>query len=511
MSKTAKILTLVLAFCLVLTAVGCKENGAGGNPFNPPKDLMTTEEYHAELEKLLAKEDMSQVDDAFLAELDKLGDRLEDQIRYNTEDITECSGTKYYVSSINGNDENDGKSPETAFATLDKINKITVKEGDLVLFERGSFFRGFISAKSGVSYSAYGKGHKPIISSSVDGTEGEWEETETENVWVYSEKVNAADVGSVVFDFGLETECYADKADSIKKLKKEYQFVHAGGKSEQRPVNNKIYLYSKGNPAEKFETIEISTSSDNISMSTYAKDITVNNIEFRYGNNPYFKTGVSNITMSYCISSFAGGTYDNGGTRLGGGAGAWLECDNLVYDHCYFYEQFDSGVTPQHVGSLEGDKKPSIFANFITKDCLFEKCEYTLEYFQSQTGTDEDCFKNMYFGYNFCRLGGYGFGDKPSASAYIKSWGHENNCYDCVIEYNVFDRAAATSIEVMNKKKDDSLLPTLRKNIYIQQEGKKFATLHSGTYKYTKEDIAKVNALDFDNDSVHFFAPAEEK
>ena len=43
---------------------------------------------------------------------------------------------KYYVSN-SGNDSNDGKSPENAWATIDRVNRETFTAGDEILFERG--------------------------------------------------------------------------------------------------------------------------------------------------------------------------------------------------------------------------------------------------------------------------------------------------------------------------------------------------------------------------------------
>ena len=48
--------------------------------------------------------------------------------------------TTYYVSSLTGNDENDGLTPSTPFASLNKINEISLCAGDKVLLERGSVF-----------------------------------------------------------------------------------------------------------------------------------------------------------------------------------------------------------------------------------------------------------------------------------------------------------------------------------------------------------------------------------
>ena len=78
------------------------------------------------------------------------------------------SGTKYYFSE-NGLSSNDGLSPETPKNSLfDLEHNIQLKPGDVVLFERGSMFRGTITARTGVTYSAYGEGAKPIICGSTE-------------------------------------------------------------------------------------------------------------------------------------------------------------------------------------------------------------------------------------------------------------------------------------------------------------------------------------------------------
>ena len=49
-------------------------------------------------------------------------------------------GTTYYVSSLHGATDNNGTSQSTPFASLLKINEITLQPGDRVLLERGSVF-----------------------------------------------------------------------------------------------------------------------------------------------------------------------------------------------------------------------------------------------------------------------------------------------------------------------------------------------------------------------------------
>ena len=58
----------------------------------------------------------------------------------NARDIETFSGKVYYVSQ-NGDDKNDGLSPERAIKTHARVGKLSLEAGDAVLFERGSVFR----------------------------------------------------------------------------------------------------------------------------------------------------------------------------------------------------------------------------------------------------------------------------------------------------------------------------------------------------------------------------------
>lgn len=92
------------------------------------------------------------------------------------EDQKDDVGTTYYVSSRNGDDLNKGTSEDEAFATLDKINEITLQPGDEVLLERGSVFedqylhvKGSGDAKDPIIISAYGEGDMPQINANGKG------------------------------------------------------------------------------------------------------------------------------------------------------------------------------------------------------------------------------------------------------------------------------------------------------------------------------------------------------
>ena len=100
----------------------------------------------------------------YLAEFEALCERRKQEIR-NTKDIDprEIACITYYVSN-DGDDANDGRTPETAWKTITKLNEANLKAGDCVRFRRGALFRGVrVNCKAGVTYTAYGEGEKPCF------------------------------------------------------------------------------------------------------------------------------------------------------------------------------------------------------------------------------------------------------------------------------------------------------------------------------------------------------------
>lgn len=82
----------------------------------------------------------------------------------------DVTGTNYYFDSENGNDFNNGLSPETAWKSVEKMQEIALQPGDNILFRRGGTFTGVmeISGKghhdAHIVVDAYGTGNKPCIS-----------------------------------------------------------------------------------------------------------------------------------------------------------------------------------------------------------------------------------------------------------------------------------------------------------------------------------------------------------
>lgn len=88
---------------------------------------------------------------------------------YPLERLEDRAAATFYVDAQNGDDQNDGLSPQTAYQTLQKISSRFFRPGDRILFKRGCTFVGNASLKGlGLAahrlyIGAYGEGKDPII------------------------------------------------------------------------------------------------------------------------------------------------------------------------------------------------------------------------------------------------------------------------------------------------------------------------------------------------------------
>ncbi|MBP2445273.1 right-handed parallel beta-helix repeat-containing protein [Rhizobium leguminosarum] len=83
--------------------------------------------------------------------------------------------TTYYVNSAIGSNQNSGTSEKSAFATLSKVESLTLKAGDSVLLAKGGVFNEQFdikysgSASAPIKIGSYGTGDAPVIHSGGDG------------------------------------------------------------------------------------------------------------------------------------------------------------------------------------------------------------------------------------------------------------------------------------------------------------------------------------------------------
>ncbi len=427
--------------------------------------------------------------EAYLKEVDKLAEEKKQAILNSKTEVT-VTGTSYYVDATNGNDDNDGKTPETAWKTVDRVNKATLKRGDGVFFKRGDIYRTRMQTKGGVTYSAYGEGEKPrFYGSPENGADAsKWTLMEgTTNIWVYATEM--VDVGAIILD-GKEAalkeipdliggEHYVRKKKDVvfdikTELNEDLEFYCAIKSKNMGTDKGKIYFRcDKGNPGTIYKDIEFNTKNNVIGVG--GEDITFDNICVMYGGSHGIGSGTTkNLTVQNCTFGWIGGAiqhYNDNGTvtRFGNGVEIYGGCDGYVIDNCYVYQCYDAGITHQYGNGTNNNSMYNItYSNNLIEDCI-----YSIEYFNGDAvgGTAIRDGKNYKVIGNILRRAGYGFGNQRpdgNASSHLKGWTSRNE-YEkgsYIIENNIFDRGMWSLVQTQATY--DAWCPLYDNNTFIQ-------------------------------------------
>lgn len=474
--------------------------------FELPSDAVTSEQYIKALKQQSSTLTVPAIQDG----IQMLADKRIEEIR-NTKTDIEVKGTAYYVAS-DGDDTKDGKTPENAWKTLDKVNTASLKADDVVFFKRGDTFRGQLKTKSGVTYSAYGEGNKPNIfgwhKNLADGSL--WEETEINGIWKYKEPVRE-DVGNIIFDDSIHTRkvIRSNEKDgkhldhragrefnTWKDLTENLTFFHdstsAADSAPEGAVRDTGYVYlrcEEGNPGVLYDSIEMAKKVHVISNGG-ANNVRIDNLCIAYGGAHGISAGkCDGLTVTNCEFKWIGGsiqTVITGNkynrtwpTPYGNAVEIYGQATNYTVDNCYIWQAYDAAVT--HQGSNSGNLACD---NIRYTNNVIEKCVYAVEIFygESTNKSDKRNMNGTYIENNILRMGG-GFGhfQRPDTgvTALIRNGGILNNTTNYIVKNNIFDRSLSKIIQAGN---DGGSKAQYFDNIYVQAKNATFCTRLGKTY-----------------------------
>ncbi len=425
---------------------------------------------------------------------------------------TDLSGIKnvYYVSP-NGNDENNGKSPETAWKTLAKVNSVNVGFKSAILFERGGYWRGQIKAKSNVTYGAYGEGEKPVISGSLKNYANAslCTATDVPNVYKCTDTLN--NVGVIVFDHdkyahgnydGLygKNRILSVNIKDYKGLCEDLEFFS---------TDRELYLYCEGgNPGRRFSSIEIGTRADVIDGAPY--NCTVDNLSIKHTGAHGVGFGSSkNITVKNCEFSWLGGSllgdFGTTTTQYGNAVEIYGDCDGYyVYDN-WMYQIYDTAVT--HQFAMRDDSECTM-KDIEYRGNLMEYVHWGIEFYISESTNDRRVMKDYIAHHNVLREGGYGWGSivtdrQGIARLYSCSTLYADNS-NLRCEYNVIDRCAGYLIDVFTDSSE-----VFDSNIYVQNEDKKLGILKKEKCGTSRDAAIRIAENLGDKNAIVIFLPSK--
>ncbi len=376
-------------------------------------------------------------------------------------------GTTYYVSP-KGDDNNNGLSKSTPWRSGKRLNAATFKAGDLILFERGGVWRDVrFYVPNGVSLGAYGSGPKPqLLGSDKNYADAKlWTKTQYTNIWsikLDDSDANARmcgpfeDVGNIVFDYGKV--CASTNLKLTKGgVKKDFDYYY------DKDANLLYMYYSKGNPAEDYDSIEICTYE--AVMRLAGTNHTIENLCVKYTGVHAISAGVSSgITIRGCEIGYIGGSFLDSKTRYGNGIEFYGACKNNLVENNWVYQCYDAGYTNQGPGWHE---------NIVVRGNLLEYSPYNIEIFTTKE-MNTGGLRNCTYEDNYVRFAGFGFGTKNRIGgttrfvANVNMYDYISHCENTVFSNNVFDSSWRFQFSHAYPNDSQKRGPTITGNTWIQ-------------------------------------------
>jgi len=281
---------------------------------------------------------------------------------------TTLKAADYYLDPIGGDDARSGTSPDRAWASLEKVNALTLGPGDGVRLRRWGRWQGSLSPRgsgtpeSPIRVSAYGEGARPVI----DGGSGPAVLLTDQAGWIIEglEVTNRKDCGQDALHAraapGKPRTAWLRIRDCVARGAGG-SGIHVGadddGNLDQVTIedclayeNQRSGIFVQGSYFDRVRSIAIRRSTahgngaDGIKIYSAREGLIEHCIAYRNGWREDARVGIwcwnaEDITIQFCESyeNCTPGTQDGGGFDID-----WL-CANCVIQYCYAHDNEGAG------------------------------------------------------------------------------------------------------------------------------------------------------------------------
>ena len=286
--------------------------------------------------------------------------------------------------AANGDDGNDGKSPETAWRSVARLNA-GLPAGGTARLRRGDVFYGTLEVKGGIdrdhrtTVTSFGEGPKPVISctKNLRDDPGIWNlRYPNFNIWSMdlTNPANYTGVDSADANPGFLL------VDGAVMPWKRFSCDDVNGQWDFAGEDGRLHVYSTDNPALLSHDIRVAVNVHGVKLHSHT---VVSNLAVKaVGAHGMFAgwraTPTIDIRISDCVFENIGGSElvnfsPEIRVRYGNGVEFGSNCADAVVERCAFRGVYDVAFTMQGYPSAIGWKDISM------RDCLVVDCSQAFE------------------------------------------------------------------------------------------------------------------------------------
>ncbi len=347
----------------------------------------------------------------------------------------------YYLSAL-GSDDADGRTPETAWATVRHAAEALPSSGSKLLLRRGDTFFGEFAPPWGCDVGAYGSGDRPIVTmfkilNRADGWVGHapgiWKidlgSADTHDGYTTTSDAN---IGFLMVDRAVKAALQPD----IASLREPWDFY-------ADILTNTLYVATPGNPANLADDIRAAPNCDikNGSGAVIYCSNGANAIHDIHitgtGGCGVAGTG-PDVHIYNCLIDFIGGSLLIGQTRWGNGISNWVNAKRWLIERNEIAQVYDTAWSAQGTAGSDGGWEDMTFRDNHVHDCT-----QSIE-FWSQGSPSAVGFRRILVERNLCERAGYSvFSDvRPDQKVRVQllTYFWETPA-DIIIQNNTFDQA----------------------------------------------------------------------
>lgn len=293
------------------------------------------------------------------------------------------AGEVRYLAA-NGDDGNDGKSPETAWRSVARLNA-GLPAGGTARLRRGDVFYGTLEVKGGIdrdhrtTVTSFGEGPKPVISctKNLRDDPGIWDSKfPNYNIWSMdlTNPANYTGVGSADANPGFLL------VDGAVMPWKRFSRYDVNGQWDFAGEDGRLYVYSTDNPALLSHDIRVAVRENGVKLHSHTVvcDLAVRAVGAHGMFAGWSATPTTDIRISDCFFENIGGSElvnysPEIRVRYGNGVEFGSNCADAVVERCEFRGVYDVAFTMQGYPSAIGWKDISM------RDCLVADCSQAFE------------------------------------------------------------------------------------------------------------------------------------